>query len=169
MNNKNTSAFFNALTEGANQLDRLNKTYPNLADDFTRESVEEFRRTPIILEQNHTQETTLNTHKTEFVEQSNTNQNDQKLLETTKELLAIHSFDDVLDILQAEHGVTLNMVQLVNLIGQSAYTVALRREAHEFQSNAISLPQIAQLWTDLGRPPIGDSAWTATSVSMIIE
>jgi hypothetical protein len=171
MANKNTADFFAALEESADQLDRLNQTYPNLASEFTRDAVEEFRRLPIILHQTHKKEPhSTSSTKQEFAEETdNTNKDDQKLIETAQELLAIHSFDDVLDILQTEHGVTLNLAQLVNLVGNNIYLVALRREAHEFQANAISIPQIAQLWSDLERPPIGDSAWTATSVSMILE
>ena len=171
MANKNTADFFTALEEGANQLDRLNQTYPNLASDFTRDTVEEFRRIPITLQQTYEKEThNTSSSAQEFAkETANSNQGDQKLIETAQELLAIHSFDDVLEIIQTEHGVTLNLTQLVNLVGNNIYIVALRREAHEFQANAISLPQIAQLWSDLERPPIGDTGWTATSVSMILE
>lgn len=171
MANKNTADFFTALEEGADQLDRLNQTYPNLASEFTRDTVEEFRRLPITLQQTHDKEThSTSSTKQEFTEEeTHSNEGDQKLIETAQELLAIHSFDDVLDILQTEHGVTLNLAQLVNLVGNNIYLVALRREAHEFQSNAISIPQIAQLWSDLERPPIGDSTWTASSVSMILE
>ncbi len=167
MGNKNTADFYTALEEGANHLDRLNQTYPNLASDFTRDAVEAFRRIPIELQQTHEKEThSTTTSKQDFTEKEI---NDQKLIETTQALLAIHSFDDVLEILQTEHGVTLNLAQLVNLAGNNIYIVALRREAQEFQANAISLPQIAQLWSDLERPPIGDSGWTTTSVSIILE
>jgi len=171
MAKKNTADFFTALEEGADQLDKLNQTHPNLASDDTRDAVEEFRRLPIILQQTHSNEThQISTNKQDFTEEKDDdNKGDQKLIETAQELLAIHSFDDVLDILQTEHGVTLNLAQLVNLVGNNIYLVALRREAKEFQSNAISTPQIAQLWSDLERPPIGDSSWTATSVSMVLE
>jgi len=171
MAKKDTTNFIAALEEGANQLDRLNQTYPNLASDDTRDAVEEFRRMPIIMQQTHSNETYETTSsEQDFTEEKTDNGGgDQKLIETAQELLAIHSFDDVLDILQTEHGVTLNLAQLVNLVGNNIYLVALRREAKEFQSNAISTPQIAQLWSDLGRPPIGDTSWTASSVEMIIE
>ena len=171
MANEDTTDFFTALEEGANQLDRLNQTYPNLASDYTRDAVEEFRRIPITLHQTYNNETyKISSSKQDVTEETaDNNDGDQKLVEAAQELLAIHSFDDVLDILQTEHGVTLNLAQLVNLVGNNIYLVALRREAKEFQSNAISTPQIAQLWSDLERPPIGDSSWTATSVSMIIE
>ncbi len=170
MANKNIADFLEALEEGADLLDRLNKSHPDLANDFTHEAVEEFHRTHVFLQENREPNTRINTVKQEPVEESvSTNQQNQKLIETTQELLAIHGFDDVLDILQTEHGVTLNLVQLVNLVGNSAYIAALRREALEFQSNAISLPQMAQLWADFGRPPIGDAAWTASTVSRILE
>jgi len=171
MDNKNAGNFYAALEEGANHLDRLNQAYPNLASDFTRDAVEKFRRAPITLQQTHEKEghDTI-TGKQDFTgKRPSPHHSDQKLIETAQELLAIHSFEDVLEILQTEHGVTLNLAQLVNLVGNNTYIVALRREANEFQSNAISLPQIAQLWSDLERPPIGDSGWTATSVSLILE
>ena len=166
---KETSAFLEALKEGADQLDRLNKAYPDLADDFTRETVETFRRTPNILQQSHKKEGNTGAGEQEFIEKPVINQKEQKLVETSRELLAIHSFDDVLDILQTEHNETLSLVQLVDLVGNNAYKKALRREAQEFQSNAISIPQIAQLWSDLGRPLIGDSNWTTASISMLLE
>jgi len=170
MANENMADFLEALEEGADLLDRLNKAHPDLADDFTHEAVEEFRRTHVFLQENREPNIHISTVKQAAAEESaNINQQDQKLIETTQELLAIHGFDDVLDILQTEHGITLNLIQLVNLVGNSAYITALRREALEFQSNAISLPQIAQLWADFGRPPIGDTAWTASTVSRILE
>ncbi|MCF6355875.1 MAG: hypothetical protein L3J26_12360 [Candidatus Polarisedimenticolaceae bacterium] len=169
MANKNMAGFIAALHEGADLLERLNKTYPNLADSFSQEAVIEFRRAPITLQNTQEQQTKTNTSKQAFTEESTNNQGDQKLVTTARELLAIHSFEDVLDLLQAEHGITLDLTQLVNLVGSSAYSVALRREAQEFQSNAISLPQIVQLWKDFGRPPIGDAEWTASSVSRILE
>ncbi len=171
MDNKNTSDFYSALKECADQLDRLNQSHPNLASDFTRDAVEKFRCVPITMQQTHEKEThSTITNKQGFAETAtNAQQDNQKLIITAQELLAIHSFDDVLEILQTEHGITLNLTQLVNLVGNNIYLVALRREAQEFQANAISLPQIAQLWSDLERPPIGDSGWTATSISIILE
>ena len=170
MVNKSMAGFYKALEEGADLLDRLNEVYPDLADDFTQNSVEEFRRKTINRHTNQGQSTAVSTHKQTFTEEpANTDPAEQKLIETAQELLAIHSFDDVLDILQTEHDITLDLPQLANLIGNNAYTNALRREAHEFQSNAISLPQIVQLWKDFGRPPVGDTEWTESSVSMILE
>jgi len=170
MANKSMASFYKALEEGADLLDRLNETYPDLADDFTQNSVIKFRRKTIHLHNNQDQAAEVNTHKQAFTEEpASTNPANQKLIETAQELLAIHSFDDVLDILQTEHDTTLDLPQLANLIGSGAYITALRREAHEFQSNAISLPQIVQLWKDFGRPPVGDTEWTASSVSMILE
>ncbi len=169
MTNKNMAGFIAALHEGADLLERLNKTYPNLADNFTQETVVEFRRAPITLQNTQQQQTEISTSKQTFTEEPANNPGDQKLISTARELLAIHSFEDVLDLLQAEHGITLDLTQLVNLVGSNAYSVALRREAQEFQSNAISLPQIVQLWKDFGRPPIGDAEWTASSVSRILE
>jgi len=170
MANESMADFLEALEEGANLLDRLNKAHPDLADNFTHETVEEFRRTHVFLHESKEPNSHISTIKQAPVETSvDTDQQDQKLIKTTQELLAIHGFDDVLDILQTKHGITLNLVQLVNLVGNSAYITALRREALEFQSNAISLPQMAQLWADFGRPPIGDTAWTASTVSRILE
>ncbi len=170
MPNKSMANFYKALEEGADLLDRLNETYPDLADDFTQNSVEEFRRKSVSLHNHQNQAAEISTSKQLFTEETaSTNPAEQKRIETAQELLAIHSLDDVLDILQTEHGTTLDLPQLASLVGNSAYTDALRREAREFQSNAISLPQIAQLWKDFGRPPIGDTEWTVSSVSMILE
>jgi hypothetical protein len=171
MTDQDKTDFYAALEEGANQLERLNITYPNLASDFMRDAVEEFRRKPITLQQNFTKEAhvRINTEVAPIETASNNNQDERKLIETAKELLAIHSFDDVLDILEKEHGETLNLVQLASLVGNNAYMAALRREAKEFRSNAISIPQIAQLWTDFGRPAIGDTGWTTASVTLLLE
>ncbi len=169
MTNNNMAGFLAALHEGADLLERLNEAYPNLADSFTQESVIEFRSTHITRQSSQEQTMGGGTSKPAFEEPANAGQGDQKLISTARELLAIHSFEDVLDILQTEHGITVDLAQLVNLVGSSAYSTALRREAHEFQSNAISLPQIVQLWKDFGRPPIGDAEWTASSVSRILE
>lgn len=157
MNTKNTTKFIEALNEGADQLDSLNKQFPELASDFTIETVEEFRHHAIELAQDCSEP------------EKHLAAEDNKLVDTIRELLAIHSFEDVLDILETEHGTTLDMVQLVNIIGNNAYITALRLEAHKFQSNAISLKQIAQLWKDFGRPPLGDTSWTAKNVSLLLE
>jgi len=169
---KDTRKFVDALSHGAEQLDRLNKAYPNLADDFTRDTVEEFRRKPIQLEQGFSEEktySTINMNESAESEVPGSNENDQKLTSTAQELLAIHSFEDALDIMQTKHDTPLNMLQLIELAGQEAYIGALKREVQEFQSNAISVDQVAQLWKDFGRPPIDGSSWTARSVSMLLE
>ncbi len=171
MNPKITPEFLAALTEGADLLDRLNKQFPNLASDFTIEAVVEFRRRPLELEQHHSKpdririKTTLNDPEPE----EDTPVDKDRLATAARELLAIHGFEETLDILAREHGAMLTMVQLTDLAGKDSYIAALRREAHEFQANAISVEQIAQLWKDFGRPPLGDAAWTARGVSQLME
>ncbi|VAX11447.1 hypothetical protein MNBD_GAMMA26-2516 [hydrothermal vent metagenome] len=169
---KDASKFLKALSEGAEQLDRLNNTFPSLANNFTRNTVEEFRRRPIKLEQHFMVEkscSSIGINNPAKPDVSDTDNEDQELTNIIHELLVIHGLEDVLDILQTKHQSTLNMVQLVNLAGPKAYIQALRREAREFQANAISVEQVAQLWKDFGRPTLDNSAWTANSVSMLLE
>ncbi len=169
MNNKGMAGFLAALHEGADLLERLNETHPELADDFTQEAVIEFRRIRAGVQEPRAEAPKVHTSKQVFEAPAHAVQRDEKLIGTARELLAIHSFEDVLDLLRAEHGVTLDLAQLVNLVGLGAYKAALRREAQEFLSNAISLPQIVQLWKDFERPPVGDAEWTVSSVSRLLE
>jgi hypothetical protein len=85
------------------------------------------------------------------------------------ELLASRSPEDALEALQEDHGVSLEIQQLVQLAGVPAYIDALRREAAEYASNGISPEQTGQLWNDFGRPAPGGGLWSAAKVSQLLD
>ena len=78
-----------------------------------------------------------------------------------------HSLEETAEILLIEHGAEYSLPRLVQLVGQPAYVAALRAEARQLSENAISYQQIAGLWNDLRRPPLGADRWSEQSVTML--
>ena len=77
--------------------------------------------------------------------------------------------EDVIDALAEKHGLEIDLMQLVQMVGEAAYMHALAREAVEFQLNLISPDQTAQLWNDARRPAPGGGLWTAQKVHALLE
>jgi hypothetical protein len=82
-------------------------------------------------------------------------------------LLEKYDFDDVLDKMASQHDCNMNGVQLVSLVGQSAYCEALKREIVVLSSNAITNDQAANLWNSLGRPSLYGGAWCGDDISKL--
>lgn len=148
---------FESVEACAERLDQLNKRYAHLATEATQESVKVWK---VVKEQ------ILAEQAEELPRQQG-----PELKSLAIELLEKqgHKLEDAIDILAAEHGITVDLVGLIQGIGKTAYIAALRREAVELQENAISFPQIASLWNDLGRPAIGGETWSARTVSILVE
>ena len=85
------------------------------------------------------------------------------------EMLESNGLEEVQDILQAEHALTLNMPKLVQLIGNTAYREALKKDGDLMLHNAITYEQIANLWNDLERPAFGAPDWNSHSVSVLLS
>lgn len=85
------------------------------------------------------------------------------------ELLEKYDFEDVLDKMASQHDCNMNGIQLVELVGRSAYCEALKRELVVFSSNAITPDQAANLWNSLGRPSLYDGAWNGDDISKLIS
>ena len=156
MNDESLTDLKKAIEEGVDRLDTLNTKYPNLADDYTRETVERMRRGNLVY--------------TPPTDGAGGEEDAGMLAEIARELVSSHGLDDAIDILLSEHQTTLNLLQLANLIGRKAYRAALLQEAAVYQDNLVSLEQMAQLWNEFSRPPLlGESTWTAKSISILIE
>lgn len=78
-----------------------------------------------------------------------------------------YDFEDVLDKMASHHDGNLNGIQLVELVGPSAYYEALKREIAVFSSNAITNDQAANLWNSLGRPSLYGGAWNGSDISKL--
>lgn len=149
---------FEAVDACADQLDRLNNQFPNLAGKSTRESVSHWRnrKIQIRLHQNHGDSEV----------EGNQTVDTKKL---AMRLLQSNGLEETLDILLAEHQVDLTLPKLIHLIGKGEYIAALRKDAGLLLENAISYDQIAQLWNDLDRPAMGSPKWSGRSVSILVE
>jgi hypothetical protein len=77
--------------------------------------------------------------------------------------------EDVIDALAEKHGLEIDLMQLVQMVGDGDYLRALDREAVEFKSNLISPDQTAQLWNDARRPAPGGGLWTARKIQDLLE
>jgi hypothetical protein len=84
-------------------------------------------------------------------------------------LLASLPPEDVVDAMAEKHGLELDLMQLVQMVGDAAYLRTLVREAAEFRLNLISPDQNAQLWNDARRPAPGGGLWTAQKVRGVLE
>lgn len=76
--------------------------------------------------------------------------------------------EDVIEVLLENHDTALDMVQLIQLVGEEAYLGSLSREAHEFSLNLISPDQTAELWNETSRPAPGGGLWTGKIVSQLL-
>lgn len=152
-----TPEFMRAFVGNVDRLDALNQKFPQLANNATEAAVSEARRLLGAIE--------MAAHQTKERKLSK----EEVLAAAARELLQQCGLDDTLEILQSEHRTTLTAKQLVQLVGKHAYISALRKEARDYRANAISYDQIADLWNDFGRPPLGDAAWTGRTVSTLIE
>jgi len=89
------------------------------------------------------------------------------LKKSALELLEKYDFEDVLDKMASQHNCNLNGFQLVELVGQSAYYEALKREISVFSTNAITNDQAANLWNSLGRPSLYGGAWNGNDIAKL--
>ena len=149
---------FEAVDACADQLDRLNNQFPNLAGKSTRESVIHWRNRKI----------QVRLHQTHGDKGAKGNRNDD-VKKLAMKLLENNGLEDTLDILLAKHQKDLTLPKLIHLIGKGEYIVALRKDAGLLLDNAISYDQIAQLWNDLDRPAMGSPKWSGRSVSILVE
>ena len=92
---------------------------------------------------------------------------EEELKESALKLLEQYDFEDVLDKMASEHDCNLDGLQLVELVGQSAYHEALKKEVAVFASNAIAPDQAANLWNSLGRPSLYGGSWTGDDVTKL--
>jgi hypothetical protein len=146
-----------AFVGGVDRLDELNQRFKKLATSQTEQSVEEARRLLGTIEM-----------AAQEIKERGPSQ-EEALANAARELLLQCGLDDTLEIIQSEHRTTLSPKQLVHLVGNHSYIAALRKEANDYRSNAISFEQISELWNDFGRPPLGDAAWTPRTVASLIE
>jgi len=156
LNQKPKQSVIDTMDACADQLERLNKTYPELASDGTHEAVQKWRhrRGEIRLQVKEVQKG----HGVEIV---------QNLDQLCVELLEIHSLEDVSDILLEKHGIDMSVRKLITIVGKGAYIAAMRKEVGFLRQNGIGIEQIADLWNELGRPGPGSGPWTESSVSLL--
>jgi len=140
------------------RLDELNNRFPNLATDTSIAGVEYWYKRKV--------QAPIHKHAKSGPE---VKQASAKLQELALGLLKTHGLEEVLDILLKDHRVDINLSQLIHLVGNEAYIVALQRDALELLQNAVSYQQIAGLWNDQDRPALGGPRWDARSVSMLVE
>jgi hypothetical protein len=166
------------IKNAVDHLDRLNREYPHLCSDFTEKTVDKLRAMFENIEQGPIIKTP--SELPEVIEQDSPN-NDIDFTQTTASNEAAElspeiiesvfkkmSIDDALSKLKSDYPHINSIEDLLATAKAGFYIRALRREALEFQTNQISISQIAELWTDMGRPVLGSDRWTERSVSMVL-
>lgn len=93
---------------------------------------------------------------------------DDDYAEAAKQLLAAMSMEEALRMLRSDYDNPVDMVRLVELVGDEAYHDTLKREAAEFQANMIGADQIAELWNESKYPPPMGNLWTEKEVLDLI-
>jgi hypothetical protein len=134
------------------QIDRFNENFPDLASRSTREVV------PLVRQRLKNIEVRMPV-KAELPD----------LGDVARELLETQPPEDVIDLLAERHGMQIDMLGLIQMVGETAYLAALIREGREFQMNRISDDQTAQLWNELRRPAPGGGLWTAQKVDALLQ
>ncbi len=76
--------------------------------------------------------------------------------------------DDILDALCREHGVELDYLGLVHIMGLEAYQVSLGKELKVYEANALSDEQVAEIWNELQMPtPGGAVHWDSAAIERL--
>lgn len=152
-----------ALDACAERLESLNQSFPDLASSVSEDAVKQWNRTKISLGMNLEPSDDSDSRE----ENSEDSFHEARLLAI--ELLESNGLEEALDILRTEHALTLDMKQLVHLIGDTAYRGALQKDGKQMLENAITYEQIANLWNDLERPAIEAANWNPLNVSVLMS
>ncbi|RMG37997.1 MAG: hypothetical protein D6720_02225 [Gammaproteobacteria bacterium] len=134
-------------------IDRFNERFPHLSSDVTQEVV------PLVRQRLRDIELRMPKRRQETPD----------LAGIVAGLLEQMSPEEVLETLEAEQGVALNLNELIVMVGERAYMVALRREAVEYEANKILPEQTADIWNDLKRPAPGGGLWSRRKVEMVLQ
>ena len=137
----------------ANAIDRFNTHFPYLSSPETRKVV------PLVRQRLKDIELRMPSKETGL----------PNLGPVAADLLTQQSPEDTLRVLQQQHGIKLEMQQLVQLAGEAAYVAALTREADEYEANRILPEQTASLWNDIRRPAPGGGLWNAAKVNDLLN
>ena len=152
-----------ALDACAERLESLNRSYPDLASPVSEGAVEQWHQTKVSLGLNP------GTPGEPESQEANSEGSFSEARKLAIELLESNGLEEVQDILDTEHALTLSMPRLVQLIGNTAYRGALKQDGELMLHNAITYEQIANLWNDLERPAFGAPDWNARSVSVLLS
>lgn len=136
----------------ADVIDHFNVHFPHLANQLTRSTV------PVVRQ------------RLKDVQMRVPKRNEaQDLGPVAREMLQKMSPEDVLDELAREHKQDLNLRELIAVAGDQAYLASLRREAIEYEANAILSEQTAQIWNEMSRPAPGGGLWSRGKVKTLIN
>ncbi len=144
------------IVDVVDHLDRLNRAYPHLACDVTTQAVVDMRK---LFES----PPELAPRAAKPAEAS------PDIQALARKLLNELPLEDAMAALRRQGRPIESPEQMIDIVGNRDYIAALRREAREFQDNALSLDQISSLWNDLRRPALGDDHWTARSISLLLS
>lgn len=89
--------------------------------------------------------------------------------EAAKQLLGAMSVDEALRMLKNDYDNPVDMVSLVELVGEKTYHDTLLREAKEFVANMIAPDQVAELWNESKYPPPSGNLWTEQAVQDLLK
>lgn len=143
-----------AADVAANKLEQLNTRYPHLATEASRAAVTNTRK----------RLKSIAVHMPKAPEKA------PELEEIIAGLLPSCTLDELLERLEREHGVELDFVALIHLIGFDAYCDALRKEVAQYQRNFLSFEQIAELWNESKMPaPGGRPRWDDKTVERLMK
>jgi hypothetical protein len=135
-------------------LRRLNETYPHLASDRSRRTVNEV---------NHRLKNFL-----VGVDDPKVHKQQVNIEDVARDLLARHGPEEAMELLMTEHQVSCDLQGLLRMAGVEAYQRSLVRDVHELQANKVGYDQIADLWNEFGRPAPGKPFWDAKSVERMM-
>ena len=135
----------------ADAIERFNANFPHLASAETRDVVPLARR--------HLQGIEVHMPSSDV---------QPELAGIARGLLESMSPEDVAETLRDKYAAQLDLPQLIQLVGEAAYSEALSREAHRCVLNRVSPEQTAALWNEAGRPAPSGGLWTAAKITRLL-
>lgn len=85
------------------------------------------------------------------------------------DLLGMMPPEDAIDELARDHGMDIDLHELIAIVGQQAYLGALQREAIEYQQNQILEEQTSHIWNEMARPAPGGGLWNKQKIEKLIQ
>ncbi|MEO5342029.1 MAG: hypothetical protein H7842_01610 [Gammaproteobacteria bacterium SHHR-1] len=161
-----------SLDQARDQLERMNRRFPDLASNFVRKMLGKSGPAPSARPQPQTQESVQTQAQAQAqIEKEALAEKKLRDIPGLEKLVAgmvgQMSVEEVLETLSRDHGIEIDSVALARVAGVKAYGMMLKRELEQYEQNFLSEEQIAELWNEADICVPGGGLWTAKAIEQL--